>query len=952
MKRHTMLMLAWLSIATLGVLVIMVALQPEAAVARQAFEEDGTAGQGTPAAALDAIVSVASYNGVPSAGAFLLFVPDVAAGDLNSTLFIQNPAENVADVLVSFYASDGSSAATEMFQIPARGSHRLEATALPVGFEGSAVIEATQPVQAVVNLQAAAADSLLSYTAVPAGDTDAVLLPIMRNGYGWDTSFWIQNTSVSAADVTMSYYSLSGLVYETTDTIPAMASHVYRQVDMPDLGGSFIGYVVAQSSAPVAAVVERWSSMTASASAIHGISLANMGSELHFPRQQKAVEGWSSTVPVVNLGSAAADLMAHWYSDSGSLVWDVLETVPPGQMAAYSLAAIPEIPSGFDGSLIIEASELLAAVAESQNQDATGDGMAMNAGQGFGQLAMTASLPRVAHVETAGLSTELSIQNASGTVPADVTITFYDESGAATATVSDSIPPLGVARHDTADVPALGSDWQGSAIVNATELIAVEAMQVIEYTPPPCDYPLSGVEINGPTSGYTETVYAFTAVISPTEATQPISYTWTPAPDSGQATPTASYAWAQSGVYSLTITAGNCGGPVTDTHVILVGSVVTTPIEPESGGTLVYTNTQGLTTTVQVPPNAVDEDTSLVYLPQQPESPPSGSEFAGRGFELEAFQNGTLVPGLVFAKPVTVTTQYSDADVAGLDEASLTLTYWTGSMWQDAACGPVERHLSENRMAAPICHLGRFALLGERSEFRVYLPLVFENYVACSTIPILLSPANGSNPSTIAPLFRWDNGNDPSATSVRMLLARDPDFTQTVRSLSSSNSAGVQEFRFSDNLAPATTYYWRVWLECDGIQGPYSEVRSFTTGAGGTILPAPALVAPGNGSSVPDMPVTLDWSSVSGAVEYLVHWRKVGDLGSYYYWVDDTQVIPWLSPSTTYEWWASARNEYAIGTDSEIWQFTTPAGALSSPAENQNFVLEDGTTYQILETGQ
>jgi hypothetical protein len=957
MKKHAMLVLAWLSIAALGVLVITVALQAEAPVAGEGFEGDATAGQEAPAAALGTIVSVASYNGLPAAGSGLLFVPSgllfvphVGAGDLNSTLFIQNPAENPADVLVSFYAADGSNAGTEMLQIPASGSHRLEATALPAGFEGSAVIEATEPVQAVVNLQAATADSLLSYTAMPAGDMEAVLLPIMRNFYGWDTSFSIQNTGIDTADVTMSYFSAAGLVYNSVDSIPAGASHVYRQADMPGLGVNFSGYVLVQSTAPIAAVVERWSSVTAFASACNGISPASTGSAFFFPRQQKAVDGWTSAVPFVNLGSVVADLMAHWHSGSGSLVWNASSTVPPGQVAGYALAAIPEIPSGFDGSLVVEATEPLAAVADSQNQGATGDGLATVTGQS--QLATTAYLPRVAHVESAGLRTELSIQNGSGTGATEVTITFYDESGTATATVSDSIPPYGVARYDTAGVPALGADWEGSAIVNATELIAVEAMQVIEYTPPPCDYPLSGVSLDGPTSGYTETVYAFTASISPPNATQPISYTWIPAPESGQATSTASYEWAQPGVYSLTVTAENCGGPVSDTHVILVGSVVTTSVDPESGGTLVYTNTQGMTTTVQVPPDAVDQATTLVYLPLQPESPPSGFAFAGQGFDLEAFQNGTLVPGLVFAQPVTVTIHYSDADVAGLDEESLTLTYWTDSMWQDAACGPAERHLAENWLAVPICHLSQFGLLGEKRAFAIYLPLVQRNYGACSTIPVLLSPANGSNPSTIAPLFRWDGGSNPNATSLRMEVAKDPGFTQHMWGYSSSLATGEDEFRFPWNLAPATTYYWRAWLECGEMIGPYSEVWSFTTGADGTILPAPVLVAPANGSVLPNRTVAFQWSSVSGAVEYLVRWREAGEGGFYLDWATDTQLVRGLGSSTTYEWWVSARNEYAIGTDSQIWQFTTPAGLLSSPGGHENLLLEDGTTHQILETGQ
>jgi len=264
-----------------------------------------------------------------------------------------------------------------------------------------------------------------------------------------------------------------------------------------------------------------------------------------------------------------------------------------------------------------------------------------------------------------------------------------------------------------------------------------------------------------------------------------------------------------------------------------------------------------------------------------------------------------------------------------------------------------------NGFAADLSRASQNSALGYTSEITFtpvatnYLPLVLRNYGGfCSTIPTLLSPANGSSLNTIAPLFRWDNGNNPSATMLRLQVAKDPGFTQSVWSLWFSGTSGVIEFRFPRNLDPATTYYWRAWLMCGDAQGPYSEVWSFTTGSRGTILPAPALVAPINGSTVPATTVTLRWSSVSGAVEYLVRWRQVGQEGYNYQWVNDTQTtISWLSTNTTYEWWVSARNDYAIGTDSETWRFTTPVWSSSvSPQNlNRNFVVEDGSATIVFE---
>jgi hypothetical protein len=89
---------------------------------------------------------------------------------------------------------------------------------------------------------------------------------------------------------------------------------------------------------------------------------------------------------------------------------------------------------------------------------------------------------------------------------------------------------------------------------------------------PGCPKPLSEVQIVGPSSGYTDTPYAFTSVIAPPDATTPIIYTWSPEPDSGQGTASASYQWGTPGDYTINLMAENCGGAVSDSHTIDIRS--------------------------------------------------------------------------------------------------------------------------------------------------------------------------------------------------------------------------------------------------------------------------------------------------------------------------------------------------------------------------------------------
>lgn len=245
---------------------------------------------------------------------------------------------------------------------------------------------------------------------------------------------------------------------------------------------------------------------------------------------------------------------------------------------------------------------------------------------------------------------------------------------------------------------------------------------------------------------------------------------------------------------------------------------------------------------------------------------------------------------------------------------------------------------------APLGAVGAAPRFGGTSA-RLYAPLAMCSHPlpqpsptpisSCSTAPVLLSPAPGAALSTLIPLFEWDSGNNPNATTLELEVFSHPELIERVYGMRSEGRArGRQSFRINANLAPATTYYWRTYLMCGEVQGPYSEVRSFTTGSGGEILPGPTLLAPDSGVTLPGVTVTLRWSPVAGAAAYQVHYT-VGDLQHYGRVLPDTETTltsPPLTAHTTYEWWVEARNDYAWGNESAHRQFTTGAGGSSSPA--------------------
>lgn len=141
-------------------------------------------------------------------------------------------------------------------------------------------------------------------------------------------------------------------------------------------------------------------------------------------------------------------------------------------------------------------------------------------------------------------------------------------------------------------------------------------------------------------------------------------------------------------------------------------------IDPMTSATLIYTDTQGITTNIQLPAGAVTEATTLVYVPVSDIASPAGFAFAEHAFDLVAYRNDVAVTPLVFNTPITIVLSYAEDDVANLDETELQLLTWDEETqaWIDAACGAYDRHPTENWLAVPICHLSRFALFGLQAQ--------------------------------------------------------------------------------------------------------------------------------------------------------------------------------------------------------------------------------------------
>ena len=162
--------------------------------------------------------------------------------------------------------------------------------------------------------------------------------------------------------------------------------------------------------------------------------------------------------------------------------------------------------------------------------------------------------------------------------------------------------------------------------------------------------------------------------------------------------------------------------------------VVAGTVDPLIGLTLIYTDTQGTTTTLEIPPGAVFQTVAIVYTPIPTPTRPLYPEWQSSDvvFFLDAYLGELLLPGYIFQRPVSLTVHYTDSDISGLDESTLRFYYWEGYEWVDGSttCFPwssYTRDPANNVLSLPICHLSEWHMGGAPiggPGIRIYLPLV------------------------------------------------------------------------------------------------------------------------------------------------------------------------------------------------------------------------------------
>ena len=137
--------------------------------------------------------------------------------------------------------------------------------------------------------------------------------------------------------------------------------------------------------------------------------------------------------------------------------------------------------------------------------------------------------------------------------------------------------PVIVGYTESTDFPTTPNAYDRSHN-GGFDLFVARFNAVSTATTPPTD-----VTLNGPTTGATQISYTFTANVTPTTTTQPVTYTWEATEQAAiinqsGVSHTVNYTWNTIGTKTITVTADNDAGSAVTSHLINI----TDPIPPNN----------------------------------------------------------------------------------------------------------------------------------------------------------------------------------------------------------------------------------------------------------------------------------------------------------------------------------------------------------------------------------
>ena len=370
----------------------------------------------------------------------------------SGSIIIQNHGTDPATVVVNFYSTSGILVKSHSLPspIPAKGTAAVDTEAigdLPNGFAGSAVVSANQPVSATFQgFDVTNPDiNRTLYTGFADG-ANTVYVPAVSNAYADQTSILaVQNIDSVPATVNILYFErfTGGQSATVTDTIPANSSHYYDSGSLPggqQLPPPWSGAALIQSTGGrvVAAVHQPYLS-TNKAVAFEGT--ASAGTTVYLPSALYlyAPQQQTTYIAVQNTQATPITVTITFYNKDGFVAGTVGGAMQGYQKQSWNPGSAG-IGAGYNGSAVVTATGPVAVVA---NIGSITDVSLAYTGQASGTLRQALPYVRWApDSDSKGWRTYIAVMNVDASLPADITLRYYDTNGSLshTATITNVAP--------------------------------------------------------------------------------------------------------------------------------------------------------------------------------------------------------------------------------------------------------------------------------------------------------------------------------------------------------------------------------------------------------------------------------------------------------------------------------------------------------------------------------
>jgi hypothetical protein len=359
---------------------------------------------------------------------------------------------------ISYFTPAGSLAASQQVVMPPEGMWQGDAPSFGGPWTGSARIEATGGVAAVISQTGVLSGNVdsLAFAGQERGATTLFMPNVTNLANGHHSRLALQNTDVHTATVTLTYYTTSGIVAQTNQLTLAPSGMIL----IPDLGGTlppvgFTGSAQVQSTAPLVGVVEDLDPDTGVAAVIarpdsyvnteYLPSLRNDGSDAEF-------------VHLLNGRDAAAHVQVRYYDAAGTALPGAAgDTFTMAPHAVTVLSMLGRLPVGWNGSAVLTSDQKVFAQVWVGSASAHMLGLyaGRDGGAEFFHYPITRKVPGV-------WNSALTAMNVSATQPVTINVTFNDAAGGP-VTQAYVVPPHGQWDLAAAGVPGLPAGFDGTA---------------------------------------------------------------------------------------------------------------------------------------------------------------------------------------------------------------------------------------------------------------------------------------------------------------------------------------------------------------------------------------------------------------------------------------------------------------------------------------------------------